>query len=196
MVKLLYIVPIVLLCFVASSVNAQEDLIKRQVDSLQYCGADFLDCSSVIWRIIAHEKKAIPYLLEKLSDTTLTSTHLKCKLTDVRVGDLAYVALKEIISIPMFAVTKQQFDTYDGNGCQGRVYVYIEENREKFKTQVKNWITNNMAAYRWVRFKPNELSACDRYNKITGMFELDYSKLKKNGYKTKSKKNKIQPKQK
>ena len=169
MLKLLYIVPIVLLCFVASSVNAQEDLIKRQVDSLQYCGADFLDCSSVIWRIIAHEKKAIPYLLSKLNNTTPTKAHFNCKLKNLRVGDLAFMTLDRIIGLPIYAITHQQFDLIEDD-CQVGVYDYIEDNRTKFSNQVKHWVRSDLKRYVWIAYEQNEVSECEKRNKITGRF--------------------------
>jgi hypothetical protein len=48
----------------------QNGAIKSMVDSLQYLKVDTLDCSAdLYWRIIAKGDKAIPFLIEKLTDT-------------------------------------------------------------------------------------------------------------------------------
>ena len=71
--------------------------IKSMVDSLQFLKATSLDCEAdLFWRIIAKSDKAIPFLINKLNDTTETNISYKCKATKLNVGEVAYFALQEI----------------------------------------------------------------------------------------------------
>ena len=117
-------------------VSGQTIEVKAKIDSLKYLGVDAFNCNSVFWRIIANRKEAVLRLIDKISDTTITTATWKCKSTNLRVGDIAYLALREIIPVPFSDITGKQYDViYDG--CQGGVSKYIELNRLIFQKQVQ-----------------------------------------------------------
>ena len=126
--------------FILTAISSigQSDKIKLQVDSLKYLSGDPFECNSLTWRIIANKKDAIQILIDKLDDTTLTKATDKCKTTNLRVGDLAYLTLERILALPFFAVTGMQCDVIQ-DGCQVGIFEYIEANRFKFKGQVQKY---------------------------------------------------------
>ena len=127
-----------------SSINgyAQSVQLQRQLDSLKYVKGNPFECNSITWKIIAHKKEAIQVLINKLDDTSLTLATDPCKHSRLRVGDLAYLTLKEILPLPFYLVTGMRCDVIEGN-CQLGVFEYIENNRAKFKQQVQDYYNGN-----------------------------------------------------
>lgn len=101
--------------FFLTAINTfgQTAKIKLQVDSLKYLNDDPFECNSLTWRIIASKKESIQILIDKLDDTTLTKASDKCKPTNLRVSDLAYLTLKRILHLPFFVVTGMQCDVFN-----------------------------------------------------------------------------------
>ena len=57
------------------------------VDSLKYLKADTLDCKAdLFWRIVAKGEKVIPFLINKLTDTTPTNVRFRCKNDRLECG--------------------------------------------------------------------------------------------------------------
>ncbi len=148
----------------------QMDQIKLQVDSLKYLKQNTFDCKSVTWRIIANKKAAIPFLIDKLDDTTITAAKDKCKKTNFRVGDLAYLTLAKILPLPFSAVTGVQCDVIK-DACQLGVFEYIETNRQKFKAQVQTYYNKKSENLKWVPIHSNHLTPCQLKNNIKGRYE-------------------------
>jgi hypothetical protein len=158
--------------FILTAINAfgQTDIVKLQVDSLKYLSGDPFECNSLTWRIIAYKKDAIQILVDKLGDTTLTKATDKCKMTSLRVGDLAYLTLGRILPLPFFAVTGMQCDVIR-EGCQIGVFEYIEANRPKFKGQVQAYYDKKKDNLKWRQLDSNHLTPCYIQNKIKGQYE-------------------------
>ncbi len=156
----------VLCCCTSFVAHAQT---KSPVDSLKYLND--LGCNTVFWKIIARQKESIPLLIEKLDDTTMTAVKDKCKKNNLRVGDLAYLALEEIIPLPFFAVTGVQCDVIK-DGCVVGVFEYIESNRKKFKAQVYAWNRLESKNFIWRRYDSNHLTPCRFGNGIEGKYSL------------------------
>ena len=152
------------------NVFGQKDKIKLQVDSLKYLSGDPFECNSLTWRIIANKKDAIQILIDKLGDTTLTKATDKCKKTYLRVGDLAYLTLERILSLPFFAVTGMQCDVMQ-DGCWIGVFEYIEANRPKFKGQVQAYYDKKKVNLKWRKLDRNDLTTCYIKNNIKGQYE-------------------------
>src|ERR1051326_3531609 len=165
-------IPLFVFFYILSVKQGPAQDIRSQVDSLRYLGTDAFSCQSVFWRIVARGKGAVPYLLDKISDTTVTNATYKCKNGFLRVGDLAYLALDNIIPLPFMAVTGMQCDVIE-SGCPPGVFEYIEGNREKFKKQIADWDNRKQKKFRWVKYKNSEITDCYRMNRITGRYELD-----------------------
>src|SRR6266700_5328276 len=141
-------------------VHAQTNSIKAETDSLKYLGANAFDCNSVFWIIIAHKKEAIPYLIDKLGDSTITRAKHKCKLQNLRVGDLAYLALAHITFFPTAQITHMQFDVIV-KGRQDGFFEYIEGKRLLFQTQVRNWYNKSGKSYKWTKLTSQQITDCD-----------------------------------
>lgn len=130
------------------------------------------DCNSVFWKIIASKEDAIPYLIDKMGDTTTTFAQYKCKTGYLKTGDIAYLALEHIIPLPFFSVTGMQMCIYE-NGCQSGVFEYIEKNREQFRIQVNGWYNKNKRKLKWVKVDVQNLNPCEKANNIWGHFMLE-----------------------
>ncbi len=166
--------------FCASHSFAQTDEINGKIDSLKYLDKDAYKCNSVYWRIVAIGKDAIPLLISRMDDTTLTEAAYVCKKGKLKLGDLCYKVLEEIMEIPTFYVTHVQFDLFEGE-CQVGVYGYLERERKKFKQQVSSYYETYKNDLKFVKFSypagehPN---ACKIKYKIYGYFDVDPKLLK------------------
>lgn len=166
----IYIIAIffVLICPTGCTVLAQELMIK-QIDSLKFTNSKYASCNSIYWRVVANGENVIPYLIDRIDDTTATRATDKCKTANLCVGDLCYYALIEIMPISLFAVSGQQFDTYS-NGCNLGVVEWIDKNRQRFKSDLRQWYYTEKTSLVWVRFKGTELTDCRKINKINGWY--------------------------
>ena len=102
------------------------------------------------WSIVRLKDKAIPFLIEKLDDTTTTSVAVPQKSYNYKVADISYLILKEIV--PELALSnskKYSLDTLRRN--------YRE--RISFKQQISNWYRVNKANLVWA--KSDSFSNCD-----------------------------------
>jgi hypothetical protein len=123
--------------------------IKIMVDSLQFLKSDTLDCrADLYWRIISKGDKAIPFLIEKLDDTTATNVSYKCKLTKLNVAEVAQQALTTIADFPVFLITHEQFCLIT-NGCWSFYdYFYNDGNKIIYKKMVKDWYAINKTKFK------------------------------------------------
>jgi len=166
---------IVLLVF-SQLIVGQSNEIKTKIDSLQYLKQEPFSCNSVYWRVVAIGKNAIPFLIDKLDDTTKTQISLTCKRTNVKFGDICFEALTEIINIPLFYVTNRQFDFIDQYGCQHGVFKYLDNNRQQFKSQILDYYNKYKEELKFLKYDKEYKNECKRKNKIFGYYNID-SKL-------------------
>ncbi len=138
--------------------------IKSMVDSLQYSKADTLDCGATLyWRIISQSDKAIPFLIDKLSDTTLTNISYKCKLTKLNVSEVAYFALQQIASFPAFVITHIQFHVYNDNNCWSFFdYFFNNANKKNYQELVLQWYSKNKTKFKAKKISRKNLTDCQK----------------------------------
>jgi len=165
----------VILTFLSITTSAQVD-IKKMVDSLQYLKTDSLDCSAgIYWRIVAQKEKAVPFLIDKLTDLTPTNLKDRCKVTPLNVSEVAYYALTEIADFPIFLVTHMQFDHLDEKGCSGfhQWYFFSDSiaHKQAFQDNVRSWWAGNFNKYRWTAIRKKDLSFCQLSAGITGYYK-------------------------
>ena len=172
MTKLLTI--LFVLIFGSTQVVGQTSDIKFTVDSLQYLKQQPFTCNSIYWRVVATGKDAIPFLIDKLDDTTHTQISLTCKATNVKLGDICFEALTEIFNIPLFYVTHQQFDFIDQYGCQQGVFTYLDNNRQKFKSQILAYYDKYKTELKFIRYGKDYKNDCKKKNKIFGYYDVDW----------------------
>jgi hypothetical protein len=138
--------------------------IKSMVDSLQFLKADTLDCKAdLYWRIIAKGEKAIPFLINKLNDTTETSISHHCKATKLNVGEVSYFALGHIAFFPTYVITHIQFDVFYGNGCWSFFdYFFNNSNKRQYQDLVQRWYDANKTKFKKQRISKTNQTSCQK----------------------------------
>jgi len=157
-----------LFLFFTAISSGQTTNLQSMVDSLRYLSTDTLDCKAgLYWRIIAKGDKAIPFLIEKLTDTTPTNIRFHCKKTRLNTGEVALFALEEIASFPAFLVTKMQFDlvTIDETeqGCWNFYdFIFINANKPRYQKSVREWYSQERLRYKAEKIPAKKQSACQK----------------------------------
>lgn len=177
--KSLVTILIILTCC-STLVVGQTNDIEYKIDNLRNLKEQPFDCNSVYWKVVATGKDAIPFLIDKLDDTTNTQISLTCKRTNVKFGDICYEALTEIFNIPLFYVTQMQFDFIDQYGCQQGVLTYLDNNRQKFKAQILAYYDKYKADLKFTRYTKDYKNDCKKKNKIFGYYDVDWKLLDNN----------------
>jgi len=162
-----------LLLWLSIAAKAQQPtLIQRQIDSLVYLNRQPFDCNSAYWRVVAAGKKAIPFLITKLIDTTATNVMLTCKTTNVKLGDICYDALNKILFIPVFDVLKMQFDEFDTHGCMEGLFDYLNENRQLCASKILAYYTKHKSHLTFIRDYSYLNKSCEIQNNIRGYYHF------------------------
>jgi hypothetical protein len=142
--------------------------IKALVDSLQFIKADTFNCKAdIYWRIVAQGKEAIPFLIDKLTDTTQTNIKYHCKKTKLNVGEVAQFALTDIAYFPAFLVTKMQFDVViideTGQGCWSFYdFLFINSNKTRYQKNVREWYDKEKAKYQAEKISKKRQTECQK----------------------------------
>jgi hypothetical protein len=128
----------------------------------------------IFWRVVKQKQDIIPFLLDKLSDTTQTETSVPYFGGQYTVADIAYTALQELIKdIPTFELLGVKFDK---NGCGYCSYWnHLQKdlkNRKKFQTNVRNWYDKNKLNLIWVSSQQILTCDCAGRHPNGGHFEL------------------------
>jgi len=133
-----------------------------------------LSGDSLFWEL-TKDKKIIPYLIERISDTTLTKAPVLFFGVDYRIGDVCVSAIGKLI--PDFrAVDLIESDqrVIDDKGY-GVYWEYVRnnlENRKEFQKRVKKWYQRVKNKLVWV--EDNNLYATEDVVEVS-----ENSKLKK-----------------
>ena len=111
--------------------------------------------------ILSLDTLAIPYLIDKISDTTETPVRINCVAYNLKTGDVAFALLKDIIIIiPMYAVSRIQWDLI---GCDSlcEYMDYLHNNRIKFQNELRTFF-NSRNGKIWIRIFKTKLSKTQR----------------------------------
>jgi hypothetical protein len=160
------------LSLISKSTFAQGSEIKAMVDQIDYLFADTLDChADFYWKIIAQGESALPYLIEKLTDTTPTNARFHCKKNKLNVGEVAYFAIKEIGDFPESLVTNMQFDIrhsdQHGNLCWSFYdFLFYNPNKAIYQQKVKLWYKEHKSKYKSKAIQPEFLTDCQKKFKV------------------------------
>jgi hypothetical protein len=152
--------------------SADKDLAAQDslITLLRTMNSYSLDCSAdVYWKIIKRGKPLIPFLIESLTDTTMTSVYNNCKRGKLNVGEVCHFALEEIAEFPAFVVTHIKFDLFEEDGCWN-FYEYLFDNRNKkaYRDLVRDFYSKNKFVYS--KFHKKELKACHKQYGIEGKY--------------------------
>ena len=159
-----------------SILSGQNNNIRLMVDSLKDMNSDTLDCSAdLYWRIIAKGEDAIPFLIEKLTDTTQTNVKWHCKKTRLNVGEVANFALNAIGEFPAYFITRIQFDLIyideTGQSCW-TFYDYFFDNANKptYQQSVRSWYEKEKGNYKKERITGKRLTDCEKKFGVTAYY--------------------------
>ncbi len=115
----------------------------------------------LFWNIVKLKEKAIPFLLDKLNDSTMTEINVPLFNYNYAVADISYVALEEIIhGIPTFKLLGIEFDKEGCGYCSYWQHLNKNyQNRQNFRIAVRYWYEKNKNNLVWV--ENNEFTSCD-----------------------------------
>jgi hypothetical protein len=143
--------------------------IKAMVDSLQFMKVDTFNCNAELyWRIVAQGKDAIPYLIDKLTDTTQTNIKYHCKKARLNVGEVAQFALVNIGDFGAFLVTHIQFDVVNidektGKGCWNFYdFLFINSNKPRYQKSVREWYDKEELKYKAEEIPKSKQTDCQK----------------------------------
>jgi len=172
------VIALVLFFHNMASSFGQAAKIESMIDSLKYLRTDNLDCSAdLYWRIIAKGDKAIPFLIDRLTDTTPTGVIDHCKKTILNVGELSQFALVQIADFPAFLVTKLQFDYIiideTGKACSNFYdFFFMNSNKQRYQTDVRNWYTKQKLKYKREKISVESQTQCQKKYGIATHYRL------------------------
>jgi len=151
-----------ILIFIPTLTIAQVDN-RKLVDSLKYvtdmpyiCESErpyAIGCGSeIFWKAVQRKEIIIPFLIDKISDSTTTKAYVPNFGGQYAVGDIAYFALAEIIDgIPTFELLRVKFDKHGCGFCSYWNYLRSDiRNRERFEKSVRKWYKKNKSKLIWV----------------------------------------------
>lgn len=145
----------------------QPSTVSSLVDSLGLISVNHLDCTATVyWKVVAKGRLAIPFLIDKLNDTTSTNVYFSCKKGTLNVAEIAYFALQEIAEFPAFIITKSQFDILEDGCWNFYKYLFNDSNKPEYQKLVRNWYTVNKSRFEMKTIPVNTLSNCQRKYKI------------------------------
>ncbi len=134
----------------------------RYVTDMPYICEDNSGCGDALfWRAVKGRQAIIPWLIDKLDDTTCTAVFVPNFGGYYTVADVAYVALQEIVAgIPTFKLLGVKFDQKGCGYCS--YYRYLRKNirnRKRFEKAVRKWYQQNREKLIWV--ESTETLVCD-----------------------------------
>lgn len=96
---------------------------------------------SLFWRIVGQKKAIVPYLIDRLDDTTQTEVFVPNFGGYYTVADIAYTAMQEIIDrIPTFELLGIPFDQEGCGYCAYWDYLRADiRHRRHFQREVRKW---------------------------------------------------------
>lgn len=129
------------------------------------------------WSVVQKKQEIIPLLIEKMSDTTQTKADVPLFVGVWTVGDIAYLALQEIIKdIPTFELMGIKSDLYNCGYCTYWYYLREDANHRKtFQAELLNWYNKNKSNLVWVTsndFLSFNCRGCNDKHPNGGHFEL------------------------
>ena len=135
----------------------------RQWREYPQCG------DSTYWSIVKLGKPALPALIELIGDSSKTSIDRPCSKEKLTLGDLAFKIVDEIISLPLFEITRMQFCVIGGNCDLGFADGYLDfvaRDRQRIMLQVKSWYEQNDGRIKEKRLSKHISNDCRRANAI------------------------------
>lgn len=112
--------------------------------------------------LLALDTLAIPYLIDKISDSTEANIRVPCAAYNLKVGDVAFAVLNDIIVIPWHSVTGEDWDSYSCDALPDGGWGYLHHDRVKFQAQLKLFFASKQGKI-WLKvFKDDKLNRTAR----------------------------------
>jgi len=152
----------ILSCYAQDSeLNLKTDNLK-QITTMPYNPE--LSGDSLFWVVVKEGMTAVPYLIDKLDDTTMTEASVANFGGNYTVADIAYEAILIIIQgLPTLEFAEDPLNPEPRDGYWG-YWNYTRrsyENRVKFKNRVNEWYTKNKGNLIWIEYTRNFRTAPD-----------------------------------
>lgn len=169
-----FLLIIVLLIFSIPAFCQLKDIIDRDIVRLKYVPDDPISITKN-WKKIRQENEeyrkknreyheilsldtlAIPYLVDRISDTTETSIRIPCSAHNLRIGDVAFALLNDIIPIPMHLVTGSQWDVIDCDTFPLGTWDYLHDSRLRFQKELKVFFSSQRGRI-WIRLLKGKIT--------------------------------------
>jgi len=159
-----------------------EDMVQNLKNVREMPYIPELSGDSIFWVVVKQKIAIVPYLIDKLDDTTKINVFVPNFGGYYTMADVAYIAITEIIpSIPtdQFIKVKKSYKN-KGFWFYWKYTRKSLENRKKFKHRVQKWYQLNKNNLEWVEYKRKFRSASNwKYEKNTHP-SVGYYKLKNN----------------
>lgn len=112
--------------------------------------------------VLELDSLAIPYLIEKISDSTEANLRVPCAAYNLKVGDVAFALLNDIIVIPWHSVTGEDWSSYSCDALPDGGWGYLHHNRLQFQNQLRMFFASQQGRI-WLRlFKDDRLKRTAR----------------------------------
>lgn len=144
----------------------------QNVESVSWTCGD-----SLFWKIAALGKDAIPYLIEKIKDSTQTNIVIPCSESKLTVGTIAFVILDKIIGIPGFLVFHRQFDCFTNDCNFGYAHgelEYIGGFPTDAHDKLLAWYKEYGSRIKEKVLKPADQNDCQRQFGIDTVLSIEY----------------------
>ena len=136
---------IFLIKYVPDDVYLQKDWQKIRKQNSEYRKKD-----PQYHEILLLDTLAIPYLVDKVGDTTATSIRIPCSTHNLTIGDIAFALLNDIIPIPMHYVTGSQWDVFSCDTLPTGTWDYLHDDRNRFQNELRRFFASSKGKT-WVR---------------------------------------------
>jgi len=107
--------------------------------------------------ILALDTAAIPYLIDMISDSTEANIRVPCAAHNLKVGDVAFALLNDIIVVPWHTVTGENWNSYSCDALPDGGWGYLYYERVKFKNQLKMFFGSQQGRMWLTMFKDKTL---------------------------------------
>lgn len=114
--------------------------------------------------ILSLDTLAIPYLLDRIGDTTETSIRIPCSTHSLKIGDVAFALLSDIIPIPMHLVTGSQWDVIDCDTFMLGTWDYLHTSRKRFQNELIEFFKSKKGKL-WIKLLKEKITK-DEANRI------------------------------
>jgi hypothetical protein len=112
-------------------------------------------------RVLLLDTTAIPYLIEKIGDTTNTNIHVPCSPYALKRGDVAFALLNDIIWIPWSAVTGSQWDSFSCDALPDGAWDYLRNQRLRFQKELHDFFGSRKGEI-WLKLFKEKLEKKER----------------------------------